>query len=93
MRIGAPLGSVMGFDIDTGHFNGNESPASGVWGADVPDGQTIEENSAEVRVASLFSVASRKLIKISSSRSVEAASAHHAARTSPAPPVQAAVIL
>ncbi|GAA5840449.1 hypothetical protein JCM9279_007329 [Rhodotorula babjevae] len=44
IKLGA-LGEVVGCDIDTGHFAGNESPASGVWGANVPEGQTITEDS------------------------------------------------
>ncbi|GAA5992512.1 hypothetical protein JCM5350_003502 [Sporobolomyces pararoseus] len=44
VKLGA-TGSVLGVDIDTGHFSGNESPASGVWGALVPEGQTIPEDS------------------------------------------------
>ncbi|KAK4052373.1 Allantoicase [Microbotryomycetes sp. JL201] len=44
IKLGA-LGKLQGCDIDTGHFNGNESPASGVWGAYVPDGQAISESS------------------------------------------------
>ncbi|GAA5969566.1 hypothetical protein JCM11641_008162 [Rhodosporidiobolus odoratus] len=45
IKLGA-LGSVVGCDIDTGHFSGNESPASGVWGAYVPEGEKIEEDSS-----------------------------------------------
>ncbi|GAA5986251.1 hypothetical protein JCM10908_006475 [Rhodotorula pacifica] len=44
IKLGA-LGSISGFDIDSGHFSGNESPASGVWGAYVPEGQTLKEDS------------------------------------------------
>ncbi|GAA5837510.1 hypothetical protein JCM11251_002125 [Rhodosporidiobolus azoricus] len=44
MKLGA-LGSIVGCDIDTGHFSGNESPASGVWGAFIPEGATIKEDS------------------------------------------------
>ncbi|GAA5912775.1 uncharacterized protein JCM6883_006231 [Sporobolomyces salmoneus] len=44
VKLGAK-GSVVGVDIDTGHFSGNESPASGVWGALVPAGETITEDS------------------------------------------------
>ncbi|GAA5953842.1 hypothetical protein JCM21900_005489 [Sporobolomyces salmonicolor] len=44
IKLGA-LGSIVGCDIDTGHFSGNESPASGVWGAHVPEGETINEDS------------------------------------------------
>ncbi|GAA5823941.1 hypothetical protein JCM3770_004140 [Rhodotorula araucariae] len=45
IKLGA-LGEMVGCDIDTGHFSGNESPASGVWGAHVPEGETITEDSA-----------------------------------------------
>ncbi|BGP42045.1 Allantoicase [Rhodotorula kratochvilovae] len=45
IKLGA-LGEIVGCDIDTGHFSGNESPASGVWGAHVPEGETITEDSA-----------------------------------------------
>ncbi|GAA5955056.1 hypothetical protein JCM8115_005608 [Rhodotorula mucilaginosa] len=44
IKLGA-LGSISGFDIDSGHFSGNESPASGVWGAYVREGQTLKEDS------------------------------------------------
>ncbi|KAK4057093.1 Allantoicase [Microbotryomycetes sp. JL221] len=44
IKLGA-LGKLQGCDIDTGHFSGNESPASGVWGACVLDDQNIAENS------------------------------------------------
>ncbi|GAA5847645.1 hypothetical protein JCM3766R1_002433 [Sporobolomyces carnicolor] len=44
VKLGAK-GSVVGVDIDTGHFSGNESPASGVWGALVPEGEVISEDS------------------------------------------------
>ncbi|GAA6038454.1 hypothetical protein JCM8097_007659 [Rhodosporidiobolus ruineniae] len=44
IKLGA-LGRIVGCDIDTGHFSGNESPASGVWGAYVPEGETIKEDS------------------------------------------------
>ncbi|GAA6024809.1 hypothetical protein JCM11491_005615 [Sporobolomyces phaffii] len=44
VKLGAK-GSVVGVDIDTGHFAGNESPASGVWGALVPEGEKISEDS------------------------------------------------
>lgn len=43
------LGTISGVDIDTANFNGNEAPASDVWGANVPAGQTIPENSPLVR--------------------------------------------
>ncbi|GAA6060242.1 hypothetical protein JCM10212_003482 [Sporobolomyces blumeae] len=45
VRLGA-TGVVHGVDIDTGHFTGNESPASGVWGAFVEPGQSISEDSS-----------------------------------------------
>ncbi|KAM0746786.1 Allantoicase [Meredithblackwellia eburnea MCA 4105] len=32
VKLGAPLADVVGVDIDTANFNGNESPASDVWG-------------------------------------------------------------
>ncbi|SGY62302.1 BQ5605_C007g04675 [Microbotryum silenes-dioicae] len=44
IKLGA-LGTLQGCDIDTGHFSGNESPASGVWGACIPEGETITESS------------------------------------------------
>uniref|UniRef100_A0A0K3CJT1 BY PROTMAP: gi/647399996/emb/CDR45051.1/ RHTO0S10e04544g1_1 [Rhodosporidium toruloides] n=1 Tax=Rhodotorula toruloides TaxID=5286 RepID=A0A0K3CJT1_RHOTO len=44
IKLGA-LGSIVGCDVDTGHFSGNESPASGVWGAYVPEGESIKEES------------------------------------------------
>lgn len=44
VKLGAQ-GSIAGVDIDTGCFNGNESPESDVWGANVPDGETIAEDS------------------------------------------------
>ncbi|GAA5926177.1 allantoicase [Sporobolomyces koalae] len=44
VKLGAK-GSIVGVDIDTGHFSGNESPASGVWGALVPEGETISQDS------------------------------------------------
>ncbi|BGP18465.1 hypothetical protein JCM10213_003197 [Rhodosporidiobolus nylandii] len=44
IKLGA-LGKVQGCDIDTGHFSGNESPASGVWGAYVTEGEKITEDS------------------------------------------------
>ncbi|KAI5479265.1 allantoicase [Pseudohyphozyma bogoriensis] len=46
VKLGA-LGSVVGVDIDTGCFSGNESPASEVWGANVPAGETIAADSVE----------------------------------------------
>lgn len=32
IKVGA-LSSIIGFDIDTSHFNGNEGPAASVFGA------------------------------------------------------------
>ncbi|GJN92527.1 hypothetical protein Rhopal_005557-T1 [Rhodotorula paludigena] len=46
IKLGA-LGKIVGCDVDTGHFSGNESPASGVWGAHVPEGETISEDSTK----------------------------------------------
>ncbi|GAA6012194.1 hypothetical protein JCM10207_002755 [Rhodosporidiobolus poonsookiae] len=46
IKLGA-LGTVEGCDIDTGHFSGNESPASGVWGAYLAEGETIKEDSEQ----------------------------------------------
>lgn len=51
IKLGA-TGTVSGVDVDTANFNGNESPASDVWGAYVPAGETIAEDSPLVR--SLF---------------------------------------
>jgi allantoicase len=30
IRLGAPSGYIVGFDIDTSHFSGNEAPAASV---------------------------------------------------------------
>lgn len=52
IKLGA-VGCVHGVDIDTANFNGNESPASDVWGANVPAGESISEDSPLVS-SSLF---------------------------------------
>ncbi|KAL8280170.1 hypothetical protein RQP46_007500 [Phenoliferia psychrophenolica] len=44
VQLGA-RGSIAGCDIDTGCFNGNESPESDVWGASVPAGESIAADS------------------------------------------------
>ncbi|POY71644.1 hypothetical protein BMF94_5339 [Rhodotorula taiwanensis] len=59
IKLGA-LGSISGFDIDSGHFSGNESPASGVWGACVPEGQTLKEDSQLVSLASINRIQARQ---------------------------------
>lgn len=52
IKLGAP-GVIHGVDIDTANFSGNESPASDVWGAFVPEGEKIKEDSELVSLRNL----------------------------------------
>lgn len=38
IRLGPPSGTIVGLDIDTGHFSGNEGPAASVMACFMPDG-------------------------------------------------------
>ena len=47
IKLGS-IGRIKGFDIDTGHFNGNEGPAASVYALKCTDGKEPTANSAEV---------------------------------------------
>lgn len=47
IKLGA-TGSVVGMDIDTSHFNGNEGPAASVYGASFGSNDSITHDSSVV---------------------------------------------
>lgn len=47
VKLGPPSGAIVGMDIDTGHFAGNEGPAASVLACFMPNG-TPSQSSPEV---------------------------------------------